>query len=252
VSHEAPLVSVLIVGYSRPDLLERTVSSFLALNTYSNIELILADDSSPPPMLERMKKLPFDRVVVTPRNLGLGANTNQGLAATRGHYVLQLQEDWVCKGPGDFIQVALEVVTRDPKLQFVRYSHFERTHPAETQRLHQRVVHICRSPPVLPTAFLYSDTPHLKSRSLWQQLGPYAEGRHMQRTEMDMRDRFNKAGHAAVFIEGYTEVFEHIGMASSFNTPLRLARIGRAMDRVPGLRQLASAYRRAKALLRSG
>ena len=44
-----PLISVVVVGYDRFDLLENTITSFLETTTYprTSLELILCDDGSP-------------------------------------------------------------------------------------------------------------------------------------------------------------------------------------------------------------
>ena len=44
------LVSVLVISYRRPRLLARTVESFLQTTSYPTLELMLADDGSPPKM----------------------------------------------------------------------------------------------------------------------------------------------------------------------------------------------------------
>jgi hypothetical protein len=242
-----PLVSVVVIGYSRPALLRQTVTSFLAINTYPNIELILADDGSPPDLLRKMKELPFDRVVESQCNSGLGANSNRGLRAARGAFILQLQDDWECRGPKHFLETGVEVMQEWRDLGFLRL----RTPQAEltfTTRYSKggQVVRVYDPHQPIANPFLYTDTPHLKPRSTIDRLGPYLEGRHMARTEMDMRDRFNdQRDMLAAFIEGI-HAFEHIGGEASFNRPLLLARVGMAMDRVPGVRWLAAGYRRTK------
>lgn len=241
-----PLVSVVIIGYRRPGHLARTVASFLDRNRYPRIELILADDASPPDEQARMRALPFDRIVFAPRNRGLGANTNAGLAAARGDYVLQLQDDWECTGPGDFIEAALDVMQERPELAFVRLTDRERH--LRYSLVHTRSGRRVRvyEPREDAKDFLYTDTPHIKSRAFIEAMGPYLESRYMQRTELDMRDRFNaQSRFQAAFVEGF-HVFEHIGADASFNRGLPLARIGMAMDRVPGLRRLAALYRSVK------
>jgi GT2 family glycosyltransferase len=243
-----PLVSVVIVGYRRPELLKRTVTSFLATNTYANIEMILSDDGSPPEELRRMKELPFDRVVESRRNTGLGANTNRGLGAARGEFVLQLQDDWECCGPGGFIESSIEVAREWPELGFLRLrTPQEELTYSVRHSTGGRVVRVYDAPQPVADQFVYTDTPHFKSRSAIERLGPYLESRSMARTEIDMRDRFNRqTAVRAAFIEG-SHAFEHIGAGSSFNRPLPMARVGMFLDRIPAVRWLAAGYRWVRA-----
>lgn len=242
-----PLVTVLVLGYRRPEHLRRTILSFREANTYPRVELILADDGSPAEMQAAMRELPFDRFVMSRANTGLGANTNRGLDAARGDVVLQLQDDWLCRGPAGFLEEALAVMARWPDLGFIRLTDRQ---PALTYAVRRstegRAVRVYDFEQPVEHPFLYTDTPHLKSKAAIGRLGRYLESRHMARTELDMRDRFNAQRDVrAAFVEGL-DVFEHIGDDASFNRPLPLARIGMAMDKVPGLRALAAAYRRAK------
>src|SRR5690554_4823899 len=102
-----PLISVIVTSYNRPRLLEETISSLLTHIDYAPIELILADDASDKDAQREMRKLPFDKFCFAEANRGLGANTNAGLAAAKGDYILQLQDDWRCVAECDFLGDAL-------------------------------------------------------------------------------------------------------------------------------------------------
>ena len=134
-----------------------------------------------------------------------------------------------------------------PRIQFVRLTDRQpELSYDEIRAASGRTVRQYRLPPSEPDQFVYTDTPHIKSRAFIEQIGPYLETRYMQRTEMDMRDRFNRQRdfHAG-FVEGYS-VFDHIGEEQSFNTLLPMARVGVFMDKYPGLKQLAMTYRGVK------
>jgi len=249
VTNEAwPLVSVVITGYERPAQLATTLNSLLAVTRYPALELVLADDGSSEQARERMRELPFDRFVFADRNRGLGANTNAGLAAARGDYILQLQDDWECNGPADFVERGVRLMQARPSIGIVRFTKVFA--PDLSMPPHER---LDSDPDVLlmrpernSRFFLYSDQPHLKSRAYVDFVGSYREGRYMQRTEEDMRRRFNEQTRfEAAFIEGYS-VFRHIGREVSHRRALPAARIGAAMDRAPLLRSLASLIRRLR------
>jgi glycosyltransferase involved in cell wall biosynthesis len=221
-----PRVSVVITGYARPDLLRRAVESLQRVTAYPNLEWVLADDASPPEQQQAMRALPFDRFVFAEENRGLGANANAGLAAATGEYVLQLQDDWVCAGPPDFIERGVQVFQSRDDVGMVRFMAPESYLPYR----------IADGPDGLPVriyrpqpgseCWIYSDWPHLKSRRFIDFIGPYRESRSMQETEMDMRERYHRQSRYVVaYIEGY-EMFEHVGEAESHRTP-RLRDLGK-------------------------
>lgn len=239
-----PLVSVVVTGYARPGALRTTVESLLATVSYGNLELVLADDASPPSMQEEMRTLPFDRFVFAEHNRGLGSNTNAGLAAATGEFVLQLQDDWECSGPSDFLEQGVALLESNPELGVVRFMKPEPHIPYETTTTSAGAQVRVYVPQPGSGWYVFNDWPHLKSRAFIEFLGPYRVSRYMQRTENDIRDRFNaQSRYALAYIEGY-ELFGHIGKEATHRKPLPAARIGRFMDRLPLLRALAKAYRR--------
>jgi len=242
-----PLVSVVVTGYRRPSHLRRTIESFLHFNTYPNLELVLADDGSPAEQQAEMRQLPFDTFVMSESNRGLGANTNAGLRAARGEFVLHLQDDWRCDGPAGLLEAAVAVMQERPEIGLVRlrWPQPELRYTAWTSRA-GLPVRIYASPPARREDFVYSDNPHLKSRAFVDFIGPYAESRKMWKTELDMRDRFNaQTRFAAAFIEGF-HCFEHIGDDASFNRPSARARLSAQLAKLPWLRRALLAYRSSK------
>jgi len=242
-----PLVSVVVLGYRRPAHLRRTLESFLRVNSYPNLELVLADDGSPPALQDEMRRLPFGTFLLSADNRGLGANTNAGLRAATGDFILQLQDDWLCDGPSGFVEAAIDVMTERPEIGLVRLRQPqpELRYTRWTSR-GGLSVRVFDSPPASRRDFVYTDTPHIKSRAFVQFIGDYLESRYMQKTELDMRDRFNaQTRFRAAFIEGH-HLFEHIGADLSFNEPPPLARLSAAFERLPGLRAVVRLYRRVK------
>jgi glycosyltransferase involved in cell wall biosynthesis len=196
-----------------------------------------------------MRRLPFDRVLFSDRNRGLGYNTNSGLAAAKGDFVLQLQDDWKCLGPSDFLASAISLLQARPDVGLVRFTAAALPEADEVVTLEcGRRARIYR-PLSGSGRFLYSDHPHLKSRAFVEFIGPYRESRYMQRTEVDMRDRFNAQNrYAAAFLEG-DDVFEHIGAGVSLRQPTPLARSANILSAVPLLGHAVRALRRRRRAL---
>jgi glycosyltransferase involved in cell wall biosynthesis len=92
---EAPLVSVVIPTYNRPDLLERAVRSVQA-QTLPNVEIIVVNDCGVP-VDELLQKLDNGRHQVlsirAAHNLGRGGVRNLGLKLASGKYVAYLDDD---------------------------------------------------------------------------------------------------------------------------------------------------------------
>jgi glycosyltransferase involved in cell wall biosynthesis len=92
VLSERPLISVVIPTFGRPQHLAETLAS-VAAQTYRNIECIVVDDCSNPPV-ELPPTLGIDvQLYRHARNLGPGAARNTGLAHATGDLVLYLDDD---------------------------------------------------------------------------------------------------------------------------------------------------------------
>jgi glycosyltransferase involved in cell wall biosynthesis len=196
-----------------------TVASLLRVSVYRNIELILCDDGSPAWMRQWMRRLPFDVFLFADRNEGLGRNTNKGLRAARGEFILQLQDDWRCHGPPNFIEAALEVFAERPDVGLVRLRPMQSpgaydrhlTSTGRTVRVYKQGAYQYTG------AYAYTDNPHIKRRSFHDRLGLYRENVPMTIMESDFCQRVDECSELRVAeIIGY-DVFEHIGAAQSFN-----------------------------------
>jgi glycosyltransferase involved in cell wall biosynthesis len=91
----APLFSVVIPTYNRPNLLARAIDSVL-VQSISDFEVIIVDDGSDCDYARRLvgqaccSKL---RLLTNSGNRGVGATRNRGIEAARGRYVSFLDDD---------------------------------------------------------------------------------------------------------------------------------------------------------------
>ncbi len=85
-----PLLSIVILTYNRPQLLERAVRSALS-QTVQDLEVIVIDDGSSVPV--NLPEHPKLRVVRLPENRGLAAARNAGAQAARGRWISYLDDD---------------------------------------------------------------------------------------------------------------------------------------------------------------
>jgi GT2 family glycosyltransferase len=231
-----PLVSVVIVTYKRLDLLSETIESLLSVSSYprERLELILCDDGSGQKIQSEMRMLPCDVFLFSKKNRGMGANTNAGLRAARGDFILHLQDDWRCVGPSDFIEASLEVLSERPDVGAIRLrgplgegAKFESYSTASGHRKVDIYPTVAK-----PERFVYSDNPHLKRRRFHHDLGYYLEGVPMTVAELDFCARFaSQTRWKFAWLQGYS-VFEHTGEEQTFNPSVRLRKKVEAIERL--------------------
>lgn len=222
--NDLPIVSIIIVGYNRLELLRQTIFSFLKNTTYprNKLELILCDDGSPKEVEEEMRKLPFDKFLFAEKNQGIGANTNKGLKNAIGIYILQLQDDWYLEpGYEDYLLKGIEILSGIPSVGIVRFRLGVKynTEILKTKKIHN--IHILSRSQTNESLnnFLYSDNPHLKRKKFHDEFGFFIEGKRMELTELDMGLRFsNQTKYEAAVILGFENIFTHIGDDQSFRT----------------------------------
>lgn len=241
---EPPLVSVLFITYKRVDLLRRSLQSFLLNTNYPNLELVVTDDGSHAQMQREIEVLPFNRMALSAKNRGLGANTNSGLRKCTGKYVLQLQDDWECRGPAAYLNDAVHVMECHPDMGILKF--YGREHPTGER---YRVQGPHAESYWIPTSSdddaripdVYSDCPHLKRRMLVDFLGYYTESCRMEECEQDYDRRLASQVRfrAAFSPRYYNSVFVHLGENSSFRTGSRLRRLEQAL--APAARRLREA-----------
>ncbi|QLD90782.1 glycosyltransferase family 2 protein [Natronomonas salina] len=94
---DAPLVSVVIPTYGRPELVTGAVET-VREQTYESIELVLVDDCSPEPIEPRIREMDLDtfedvRVLRHDDNQGAAAARATGIEAATGEFIAFLDDD---------------------------------------------------------------------------------------------------------------------------------------------------------------
>lgn len=254
-----PLISVIFITYNRAHTLVATFETFLAMTDYprDRLELIISDDASDRHNSAIIETLAADKLVRAKRNSGLGANCNRGIAAARGEYLFQLQDDWITIGNPQYLRIAVAALAGNPDIGMITFRPRPDLDSPTRRAFDGDVLQILR--PRLNSGGsidsvadgIYTDNPHLKRRNFHDIVGRYEERIAMTRMELAMSRAVLRHPHMQVaFIEGL-EVFRHIGSADTFNPgALRNRRI-EAIARLPGGNFAIEAIRRVRRLVRS-
>jgi hypothetical protein len=255
-TRESPLVSVLFITYKRCEMLERTLRSFRENTNYPNLQLVIADDGSGPEIQARIRELPADVFALMPKNRGLGANNNHGIRSCAGKYILMIQDDWLCRGPADYLSNAIAVLEANPQIGIINFAGAPHL-PDHAQRL-QGSNEPCYVTPVpfqgsSKEEFLYSDQPHIQTREALDYIGPYKEDRDMEECEIDYNRRWKDQTRfgTAVFPSYYMRVFTNEGEAHSFRTTRFRYKVQGALQPLkPALERVSPGFfRRAKSVM---
>jgi glycosyltransferase involved in cell wall biosynthesis len=247
-----PLISIIVITYKRIELLKKTISSFLENTEYPNLELILCDDGSPKNIQDEMSKLPFDNFLFSKKNQGLGINTNKGIIASRGNYIFQLQDDWVCNGPKDYLQLAIQAFNSIPNLGMIRFEGWENNNFSNIINAkfnNEKVIQTVKESAnyYAGKSRIYSDRPHIKRKELHNELGLYLELKKMEITEIDFCNRMAVQNKFLVgFIKNYEDIFSNIGLENSLRKNQLKHRLKDLIDKNKFSRFLYKVYKKVK------
>jgi glycosyltransferase involved in cell wall biosynthesis len=238
-----PLVSVVFITYKRFDKLKETYLQFIKNCTYPNLQLIVADDGSGPKIQEKIKSLHFDKYCLAKENKGMGANQNQGIEAADGEYILHLQDDWSLLFASDFLEKGIELFEQDRRIGLIRFWGGE-SNLQQFKKIPQSIpginYYLLQGDQTLESqeasAYVYSDRPHLKRRSVHDQVGLYTEEKiPVLKVELNFCKRFEESGIGVAVLEGYEELFDHTGIEDTFNIEQKKENLRRKINDTPVL-----------------
>lgn len=221
-------ITVLFITFNRSELLIKTFEAMFLWEGFLGSIKICSDDGSTSKHLARIKNLPFDKVISTERNGGLGKNNNKGLLACSTEYILMIQDDCILINP-ECIDAAIKILNDDPAVGIVRFTLDPRLPSLLSKQIGDMHYWICdhlseeykNNTNKLPRVRVYSDQPHLRRRSVHEKyVGMYAEGLCMEDTEMNYEDRFDAQANCFVAFLSNKELinFSHCGAKKSFRT----------------------------------
>jgi hypothetical protein len=103
-------LTVILTSCNRPDLLEKTIDSFIKINTYPVKEFLLHNDG-PDKFLRRHKlKYPFIQFHHSPQRIGYSRSLDLLLAKVTTDWVHTLEDDWLFYQNPGFIERSMKIL----------------------------------------------------------------------------------------------------------------------------------------------
>jgi GT2 family glycosyltransferase len=121
-SETVPDLSIVMVCWNDKDYLEPCLRSLYDSGLQSSFDVVAVDNGSTDGSQEMLRKeFPAVKLIQNDHNAGLGRASNQGIEATRGRYVLLLNNDTVVNGPSfdamvDFLEEHPGVAAVGPRV----------------------------------------------------------------------------------------------------------------------------------------
>jgi len=89
----SPLISIVVLNWNGRSVLDHCLMS-LHEQTYQPLEIIVVDNASTDGSIEGVsQKFPGIQLIINEKNLGFGAGNNIGIQASKGKYIMMLNND---------------------------------------------------------------------------------------------------------------------------------------------------------------
>lgn len=125
-------ITFTITSCNRLDLLEKTINSFLKLNTYPIDEFIMSDDSGDDNINEILNIKFGDKFKIIKNNprLGLSKSLDNLFTQSKNEYIFHCEDDWLFNENSDFILNSLDILEENPNIHQVYIRHrYDYSHP---------------------------------------------------------------------------------------------------------------------------
>lgn len=236
---EPGLVSVVFLACGRPEITRRCLLSTLEAATLYNeeIEWIFIENGHSQENLSFFDSLPMQRkVILKQNNYGINQGLNQGLALSRGEFVMIHENDWECRFMDDFFGHAKDIMHSNGDIGVIQlraindpsenwgygkpeYSPWSCTKDALDKagiKVWEEKTECASSyyVSIFPNAF--NNNPIIMRKTLYRECGPYPEpefGTDPRHGETEYQERVAKTGCAAAHIG--MEIYYHCGQKTT-------------------------------------
>jgi GT2 family glycosyltransferase len=216
-------MSIVLVCWNNKDYLEPCLHSLYNGGLHSTFDVVAVDNGSTDGSQAMLaEKFPEVKLIQNDRNLGLGKASNQGIEATRGRYVLLLNNDTIVNGPSLDAMVEFLEATPDAGAVGGRLLNPDGTIQAcynDFPSLHEEFLVATRLGQLLWEAYpTHVDVSRVKSvnwigsaclmlrRDALNQIGLLDEGYFIYGDEADLQYRLKRAGWQVYSVPNVTTI----------------------------------------------
>ncbi|MGK7950229.1 MAG: glycosyltransferase [Xenococcaceae cyanobacterium] len=193
-----PKVSVCITHFSRPQKLKEAIDS-IRQQTYSNLEVIVTDDGSPNPEVQKELAIIKEEIqqlgwkLVSQENKYLGAARNFGMSHATGDYILFMDDDNLAKPQEIETLVAVAKRTGGEIINSFCDT-FETDKPPEAEPPRIRFTPFGADPALGAFSNCYGDANALFSREVLDRLGGFTEDYGLGHEDWELFSRASLMG----------------------------------------------------------
>lgn len=229
---QVPDMSIVLVCWNNKAYLDPCLKSLYGGNLKSSFDVVVVDNGSTDGSQQMLAvKYPSVKLIQNERNVGLGKASNQGIEATKGRYVLLLNNDTIVNGPS--LDMLVEFLDDHPEAGAVggkllnSDGSFQSGYASFSTLLEEFLIVTRIGELIWPGFPSHGDSNEIKAtgwlssacllvrRSTLDQVGLLDESYFIYGDEADLQYRMNKAGWKVYFLPSSTII--HFG--------------GRSMDR---------------------
>jgi hypothetical protein len=128
-------VTAIFFSCRRLAILRRTIDAFVKANSYPLQETIIVNDSGDRAIHENLKKEYSDfTLVLHKENMGLIKSIDLGYEHIKTEYFFHCEDDWMCTGPGGFIEKSLAIMLEHKYIEEVWLADMNK-HPIDKEFL---------------------------------------------------------------------------------------------------------------------
>jgi GT2 family glycosyltransferase len=107
--------SIIIITWNQEALLQRCLSALFRYVDRSNVEVIVVDNGSKDNTVDMIRSMfPDVNLFLNSKNVGVARARNKGISASRGEYIVLLDDDTECSN--DFVSKGIEYMKLHPEI----------------------------------------------------------------------------------------------------------------------------------------
>ncbi|QGY48160.1 glycosyltransferase [Maribellus comscasis] len=227
-----PFVSIITVNYNQSNVTTDFLNSIRKI-TYPHFEIIVVDNASPSDTPQKLKEnFPEINLILSKKNLGFAGGNNLAVKASKGKYLLFINND--TEVPPDFLEPLVELFEKDqgigmasPKIKFhwnpdlIQYAGYTKMNPY-TVRNYSIGYHQKDSAEfnTLKETNAAHGAAMMVPRSVIENVGMMTEVYFLYYEEHDWAERIKRAGYK-IFYQPESYILHKESVSTGKNSPFK-------------------------------